>query len=63
MLARVGDGQTIVISGLSREREIKERKNAGIRGGWFGRATVVTKKRVELVILLTPKILTPAASS
>lgn len=62
-LARVGDGQTIVISGLSREREIKERKNAGIRGGWFGRATVVTKKRVELVILLTPKILTPAASS
>jgi len=62
-LARVGDGQTIVISGLSREREIKERKNAGIKGGWFGRATVVTKKRVELVILLTPKILTPAASS
>ena len=62
-LARVGDGQTIVISGLSREREIKERKNAGTKGGWFGRATVVTKKRVELVILLTPKILTPASSS
>lgn len=59
-LARVGDGQTIVISGFSREREIKERKNAGTRGGWFGRATVITTKHVELVILLTPRILTPA---
>lgn len=59
-LARVGDGQTIAISGLSREREIKERKNAGNKGGWFGRTTVVTRKHVELVILLTPRILTPA---
>jgi type II secretory pathway component HofQ len=62
-LARVGDGQTIVISGLSREREVKETRNAGTKGGWFGRTTVVTKKRIELVILLTPTILTPAASS
>jgi type II secretory pathway component GspD/PulD (secretin) len=59
-LARVSDGQTIVISGLSSEREIKERKNAGTKGGWFGRTTVVTRKHVELVILLTPRILTAA---
>jgi type II secretory pathway component HofQ len=63
MLARVPDGQTIVVSGLSREREVKETKNAGSKGGWFGRATVLTKKHVELVILLTPRVLTPLASS
>lgn len=62
-LARVADGQTIAISGLSRERDVKETRNAGTKGGWFGRTTVVTKKRVELVILLTPKILTPASAS
>jgi type II secretory pathway component GspD/PulD (secretin) len=57
-LARVGDGETIVVAGFTREVEIKERKNAGRKGGWFGRATIVTRKRVELLILLTPKILT-----
>jgi type II secretory pathway component GspD/PulD (secretin) len=56
-LARVDDGETIVISGFSRERESKERKSTGVTGGWFGRSTVITKKRVELMILLTPKIL------
>ena len=56
-LARVADGETIVVAGLGREREVRERKSAGIKGGWFGRSTVVTKKRVELLILLTPKIL------
>jgi type II secretory pathway component GspD/PulD (secretin) len=58
MLARVADGETLVISGFTRERETRERKAVGISGGWFGRATVVTKKRVELIILLTPRILT-----
>ena len=57
MLARLADGETIAISGASREREIRERKNVGLSGGWFGRATVVTRKRIELVILLTPTIL------
>jgi len=57
-LARVGDGETIVVAGFTREVEIRERKNAGRKGGWFGRATIVTRKRVELLILLTPKILT-----
>ncbi len=58
LLARVADGETLVISGFTRERETRERKAVGISGGWFGRATVVTKKRVELIILLTPRILT-----
>jgi MSHA biogenesis protein MshL len=55
-LARVADGETIVIAGFRREREVRERR-VGLTGGWFGRSTVVTRKRVELVILLTPRIL------
>ena len=56
-LARVADGETLVISGFTRNREVRERANLGLRGGWFGRRTIVTQKRVELLILLTPKIL------
>jgi type II secretory pathway component GspD/PulD (secretin) len=56
MVARVADGETIVIAGLGRDRETRERKNAGISGGWFGRTTVVSKNHVELVVLLTPRI-------
>jgi len=56
MLARVADGETLVLSGFTREREARERKNVGISGGWFGRATVVTRTRIELVLLLTPTI-------
>lgn len=56
ILARVADGETLVISGFTRSREVRERTNLGLRGGWFGRGTVVTEKRVEIVILLTPKI-------
>lgn len=55
-IARVADGETLVISGFTRDREIRERKNLGTKGGWFGRGTVVTRKRVELIILLTPRI-------
>lgn len=58
MLARVADGETLVISGFTRDRETRERKAVGITGGWFGRGTVVTRKRVEMVILLTPRIVT-----
>jgi type II secretory pathway component GspD/PulD (secretin) len=58
MVARVVDGETLVISGFTRERETRERKAVGITGGWFGRGTVVTRKRVEMVILLTPRIVT-----
>jgi len=56
MVARVADGETIVIAGLGRDRETRERKNVGFSGGWFGRATVVTRKHIELVVLLTPRI-------
>ena len=45
MVARVADGETIVIAGLGRDRESRERKS-------------VTRKHVELVVLLTPRILT-----
>jgi MSHA biogenesis protein MshL len=62
MIARVADGETLVISGLTRDREVRERKNVGISGGWFGRSTVVTHKRVELLILLTPKIVAVVAA-
>jgi type II secretory pathway component GspD/PulD (secretin) len=56
-LARVADGETLVISGFTRNRDVRERANLGLRGGWFGRGTTVTQKRVELLILLTPKVL------
>jgi type II secretory pathway component GspD/PulD (secretin) len=62
MLARVNDGETIVIAGLARDEEIRERRNGGTAGGWFGRSTVLVRKRIELVILLTPRILAPAGA-
>jgi len=37
ILARVRDGETIVIAGLPRELQKRERRNVGIGGGWFGR--------------------------
>jgi type II secretory pathway component GspD/PulD (secretin) len=61
-LARVADGETLVLGGFIRRRETRERQNAGTRGGWFGRTTVVTRKRIELVIMLTPKILRPVGA-
>jgi type II secretory pathway component GspD/PulD (secretin) len=62
LLARVVDGETLVVSGFTRDREVKEKKAVGITGGWFGRGTVVTHKRVELVILLTAKIVASVAA-
>ena len=59
-LARVADGETIVLSGFGHQRETAERRVAGTSGGWFGRSTVTTRKHVELLILLTPKILAAA---
>ena len=61
-LARVADGETLVLAGFTRERETRERQNGGTRGGWFGRATAVTRKRIELVIMLTPRILPPVGA-
>ena len=59
MIARVADGETIVVAGIGREHETRERKTSRTSGGWFGRSTVVTRKHVELVVLLTPRILPP----
>ena len=52
VLARVSSGETIVFAGFRRERERRLST-----GGWFRRSTVVMRKRVELMILLTPRIL------
>ncbi|MBI4485535.1 MAG: hypothetical protein HY655_05940 [Acidobacteria bacterium] len=61
-LARVADGETIVLSGFGRDRETQERRIAGRSGGWFGRSTVTTHKHVELLILLTPRIQTTSSA-
>jgi type II secretory pathway component GspD/PulD (secretin) len=62
MIARMVDGETLALSVFTHDRETRERKNAGITGGWLGRATVVTRKRIELVILLTPRIVPGVAA-
>jgi type II secretory pathway component GspD/PulD (secretin) len=49
MVARVADGETIVVSGMGRDREMRERRGR--------RDLVVTRKHIELVVLLTPRIL------
>jgi type II secretory pathway component GspD/PulD (secretin) len=59
-VARLGDGATLVLGGFTRQRETRERQAGGTKGGWFGRSTVVTKKTIELVILLTPRIVSGA---
>ena len=62
LIARMVDGETLALAGFIRERETRERKSVGITGGWFGRATVVTRKRVELIVLLTPRIIPGVAA-
>ena len=52
-LARVASGETLVISGFTRERAI------AARSGWFGRNTPATRARVAVLILLTPRIVAP----
>jgi type II secretory pathway component GspD/PulD (secretin) len=59
-LVRMVDGESVVVSGFTRIREVRER--TGSRG-WFGvPRTVVTRKHVALVILLTPRIVNPAGA-
>jgi len=62
VIARMVDGETLALSGFTHDRETRERKRVGITGGWLGRATVVTRKRIELVILLTPRIVPGVAA-
>jgi hypothetical protein len=49
MVARVADGETIIVAGVGRDRETRERRGR--------RDVVVARKHVELVVLLTPRIL------
>jgi MSHA biogenesis protein MshL len=60
-VARVRDGQTIVIAGLIRER--KKNQDTGVPGlmdipllGYLFRNTAEVKDKTELVIMITPKI-------
>jgi MSHA biogenesis protein MshL len=66
MLARVMDGETLVVSGFTRDREVTqtEQKPAGVIGGtWFNRPkTVTVRKQTEMVILLTAKIVAGVAA-
>ena len=56
MVARVADGETSSLPVSDATGKRASSKTAGTSGGWFGRSTVVTKKHVELVVLLTPRI-------
>jgi type II secretory pathway component GspD/PulD (secretin) len=62
VIARMVDGETLALSGFTHDRETQERKRVGITGGWLGRGTVVTRRRIELVILLTPRIVPGVAA-
>ena len=63
LLARVADGETLVVTGAGVDRETREQKTTGgTSGGWFGRSTVTTRRRVEVVILFTPHIVPGSAA-
>jgi type II secretory pathway component GspD/PulD (secretin) len=59
-LARVADGETVVFAGFPHSSDVREEPSAA-RGGWLGRKTSPPKKRTELLILLTPRILNSSA--
>jgi type II secretory pathway component GspD/PulD (secretin) len=59
-LARVADGETVVFAGFPHSSKAREEPSAA-RGGWLGRKTTTPKKRTELLILLTPRILNSSA--
>lgn len=61
-VVKVKDSQTIIIAGLLQEREQKEVVGVPVLRrlplfGWLFRKTIEEKKKTELVIMLTPKIL------
>jgi type II secretory pathway component GspD/PulD (secretin) len=60
----VQEGETIVIAGLMQERTIGEKSKVPVLGDipWIGglfRRDDRSKKKVDLVILLTPTVVTP----
>jgi MSHA biogenesis protein MshL len=60
-VTRLGDGETLVLGGFSRSRAFQERKTSGGKG-WFGRPTVTTTRRVELLVLLTARIVSASGT-
>ena len=64
-LVRVHDNETIVIAGLLDERTYPERRKVPVLGhlpgiGTFFRSDATTRRKTDLVILLTPTVMTPA---
>jgi type II secretory pathway component HofQ len=57
MLARLADGETIVLSGFGPLFEERETKAGEARNSFFRRSPDVPRKRSEVLILLTPRIL------
>ena len=57
MLARLVDGETMVVAGFSRVLDRRDRSTGQAPGSYFGRSPAVTNRRTEVVVLLTPKIL------
>jgi MSHA type pilus biogenesis protein MshL len=65
-LVRVREGETVVIGGLMQERVTRNRSKVPVLGdipllGGLFRRDSTSKRKSELVILLTPTIMTPAS--
>ena len=63
-LVRVHPGETVVIAGLMQDRVTKETAKVPLIGdvpiiGGLFRRQEITKRKTDLVILLTPKVMTP----
>jgi type II secretory pathway component GspD/PulD (secretin) len=61
-LARMADGETVVVPGFGRDVETREKKNVGAKGGWFGRQTVVGHRHTDTLIVLTATILSSVSA-
>jgi MSHA biogenesis protein MshL len=64
-LVRVHENETIVIAGLMDERVRREQRKVPVMGdlpgvGWLFRGEVRNRRKTDLVILLTPSVMTPA---
>jgi len=64
-LVRVHENETIVIAGLTKRREVKEQERTPVLGAVPGLGALFRRERpvtrnTDLVILLTPTIMTPA---
>ncbi|MDR1169014.1 MAG: hypothetical protein LBK53_09045 [Heliobacteriaceae bacterium] len=65
---RIKDGETLIIGGMIREDETKNVKKVPILGdipglGTFFRSTLTEKSKEEMIIMITPKIITDSEDS